>query len=187
MTGSSLHHRIKAVVGQRSFREVADLTSTHPETVRRYVQGQAPSVEFLTALCEKMKVNSSWLLTGQGPMHQVEVRTHVLREANASELLAAVAHTLELLVERVGRLESFVQTLEARVRAQQASATTGSLESVSSHGQRPTLPVSAGHGSQGGNLAAGHTAGQSWAGAIAEVVTKRPGPDAGGTAATPRS
>ncbi|HLP85791.1 MAG TPA: hypothetical protein VK157_15680 [Phycisphaerales bacterium] len=171
MEGQSLHQRIKAVVGQRSFREVAELTQTHPETVRRYVQGQSPSVEFLTALCQRMKINSTWLLTGYGPMHEVDVRNFALREANPSELLAAVAHSLELLTERVIRLETFVQTLEARVRSQAVAAPT--IES-----RPPSGPVH-------GNSTAVPTS-PNWSAAIAEVVTKRPGPDAGGTPPAPR-
>jgi hypothetical protein len=182
MEGQSLHQRIKAVVGQRSFREVAELTETHPETVRRYVQGQAPSVEFLTALCQKMKINSTWLLTGHGPMHEVDVRSFALREANPGELLAAVAHTLEILTDRVIRLEAFVQTLEARVRAQ-ASASAAAIES------RPhAAPSGPASGSPHGNSTAVSTpVNPSWSSAIAEVVTKRSGPDAGGTPATPRT
>ncbi len=175
MEGQSLHHRIKAVVGQRSFREVADLTQTHPETVRRYVQGQAPSVEFLTALCQKMKINSSWLLTGQGPMHEVDVRNFALREANPSELLAAVAQSLELLTDRVIRLEAFVQTLEARVRAQSAlqSQPAPSIESrPRTYGKATVLPPSFS---------------TAWPDAVVEVIPKRPGADAGGTAPAPRS
>jgi transcriptional regulator with XRE-family HTH domain len=172
MEGQSLHHRIKAVVGQRSFREVAELTQTHPETVRRYVQGQSPSVEFLTALCQKMKINSTWLLTGQGPMHEVDVRNFALREANPSELLAAVAHSLELLTDRVIRLEVFVQTLEARLRAQSGVSNVTIESRPSTHGNATALPT---------------PLSVAWPAAIAEVVTKRPGPDAGGTAAAPRT
>ena len=186
MEGQSLHQRIKAVVGQRSFREVAELTETHPETVRRYVQGQSPSVEFLTALCQKMKINSTWLLTGHGPMHEVDVRSFALREANPGELLAAVAHTLEILTDRVIRLEAFVQTLEARVRAQ-ASASAAAIESRP-HGTTTVRGSGLASGSPHGNSTAVSTpVNPSWSSAIAEVVTKRSGPDAGGTAATPRS
>jgi hypothetical protein len=174
MEGQSLHQRIRAVVGQRSFREVADLTQTHPETVRRYVQGQAPSVEFLTALCQKMKINSTWLLTGHGPMHETDVRSFALREANPSELLAAVAQSLELLTDRVIRLEAFVQTLEARLRAQSHPPSSAALtieSRTSPHAKATALPTSVS---------------AAWPEAIAEVVTRRSSADAGGTAATPR-
>ena len=48
---SPLHERLLAAVGDRTYRRVGEITSTHPETVRRYLQGQAPSVEFVMSLC----------------------------------------------------------------------------------------------------------------------------------------
>lgn len=174
MEGPSLHQRIRAVVGRRSFREVADLTQTHPETVRRYVQGQSPSVEFLTALCQKMKINSTWLLTGHGPMHETDVRSFALREANPSELLAAVAQSLELLTDRVVRLEAFVQTLETRLRAQSnpPSSVASTIESRPiAHAHPTALPT---------------PPAAAWPQAIAEVISQRSNADAGGTPATPR-
>lgn len=117
MALSPLHRRLKAAIGERTFREVGDLTNTNHETVRRYVQGQSPSVEFLSALCEALKINGAWLLMGQGPMHAGDARGHALQEANPHELLAAVADTLERLNDRVTRIELFVQTIETRLRA----------------------------------------------------------------------
>lgn len=113
----TLHERMTAAAGRLSFRELGDLTGTHPETVRRYMQGQAPSVEFLTRLCAERAISATWLLTGRGPMHQNDVRSEALREADTSELLGAMAESLEALLARVERLELFVHTLEARVRA----------------------------------------------------------------------
>lgn len=80
------------------------------------MQGQAPSVEFLTSLCDGLGLNATWLLTGRGPMRATEVKSHVLKEANAAELLSAMANTLSSLIERVDRLEVFVQSMETRLR-----------------------------------------------------------------------
>lgn len=112
-----LHERLQAVAGNLTYRNLAELTKTHPETVRRYMQGHAPSVEFLAAICTSMGISAEWLLTGRGPMRVTELRQHALKEANPAELLTAVANTLQQLQERVERLEIFVQTLEARMRA----------------------------------------------------------------------
>lgn len=73
-------------------------------------------MEFLGALCEAMSINADWLLTGRGPQRADQVRVHALRHANPTELHAAMASTMSVLVERVDRLESYCQTLEARVR-----------------------------------------------------------------------
>lgn len=117
MHDSLLHQRLKAAAGRRSFRELGTLTSTHPETVRRYMQGHAPSVEFVATLAAALKLNGEWLLTGRGPMLAQDIKDHALRDANPGELLAAVAATLEKLTERVERIEVFLQTLELRLRA----------------------------------------------------------------------
>ncbi len=54
---------------------VAELTRHHPETVRRYLSGQSPSVEFVAALCVALRVNAQWMLTGRGPMLSDDIRT----------------------------------------------------------------------------------------------------------------
>lgn len=100
-----------------TYRALGDATQQHPETVRRYMQGQSPSVEFLSALCFRFDINAQWLLTGQGPVRHTEARAHALREANPAELLAAVAAALERLTDRVDRIDLFIQTLETRLRA----------------------------------------------------------------------
>lgn len=117
-----LHERLQAVAGQMTFRQLGELTQTHPETVRRYMQGQAPSVEFLAAICVHLGVSGEWILTGRGPMRATDMKAHALKQANAAELLNAMATTLERLHERVERLELFVNTMEARLRAQGGAA-----------------------------------------------------------------
>lgn len=110
-----------------TFRALAEATQQHPETVRRYLHGQAPSAEFLSSLCFKFDVNAQWLLTGQGPVRHTETRAHALREANPAELLAAIAAALERLTDRIDRVELFVQTLETRLRGRPANAAEGEL------------------------------------------------------------
>lgn len=153
---SPLHHRLRQAVGARSYREIGDMTKVHPETVRRYMTGQVPSTEFLVQLAEAVSVNVGWLLTGDGPMYRKDVKLHALRDANPTELLHAVAQTLEALIERVDRLERFVMTIDARSRQ---TAPTGSAAPAamlegrpnpqalaaginSGSGERTALPVS---------------------------------------------
>lgn len=105
MDGSDLHARMKEAVGSRSYRAIADLTATHAETVRRYLQGQSPSVEFLGALCIALDISAHWMITGQGPKLRSEARAHALREASMADLLAAVAAAFDSLADRTGRIE----------------------------------------------------------------------------------
>ena len=122
---SGLHERLESATKGRTYRALGDATGIHPETVRRYMQGQAPSVEFVTALCAALELNAQWLLTGEGPMHAHEARRHALREADPGELLGAVASTLEALRERMNRVEVYVQTLESRLRGESDGAYAG--------------------------------------------------------------
>lgn len=117
---SPLHERLVAAVGERTNRRIGELTNTHHETVRRYLQGQSPSVEFVMSLCSALSISGQWLLTGEGPMKASDARQHALQQANPGELLAAIAGTLDVLTDRLGRLELFVQGLEVRVRARSA-------------------------------------------------------------------
>lgn len=89
---SDLHERLSAAIGKTTFRRLGELTETHPETVRRYMQGQSPSAPFLAHVCAAFGICGEWLLTGKGPMKTTEMRSHALKEADASELLGAIAN-----------------------------------------------------------------------------------------------
>lgn len=57
---------MREVVGRATYKEIARVTSTHPETVRRYFLGGRPSVAFLGAFCAAYRVSADWLLDGMG-------------------------------------------------------------------------------------------------------------------------
>lgn len=120
-THSDFHSRLNQAAGTCSYRKLGKLTETHPETVRRYMQGQAPSATFLTNMCRVLGISGEWLLTGRGPMKCTELRSHALSQADPSELMTAVANTLTDLCDRMDRIERFVQTLETRVRGVQSA------------------------------------------------------------------
>jgi hypothetical protein len=170
---SGLHDRLREIAGDRTYRAIGELTRQNSETVRRYMQGQAPSVEFLAAICAAMGVSADWMITGRGPMFVGEAKSHALREANAAELLSAVATTLESLGNRLDRLEVFVQTLEARVRGgngtpYNARSAEGSAPAESRSEDEHTEPKPRGNAGD-----------QSRAAAVADALTKRPPPAAG--------
>lgn len=110
------HARLNKAAGEVSYRKLGRLTDTHPETVRRYMQGQAPSATFMTNLCQVMGISGEWLLTGKGPMKCAQMRSHALSQADPSELMTAVANTLTDLCDRMDRLERYVQGLESQIR-----------------------------------------------------------------------
>lgn len=117
MSTSDLHDRLLAAAGKLTYRKLAEMTQSHPETVRRYMQGQAPSADFLSRFCAALGINGNWLLTGYGPMRIEEVQSHALREAAPTDLMGAISKQLATLIERVERLEIYTQGLDTRLRA----------------------------------------------------------------------
>ena len=74
-----------------SYRELGRRTDTHPETVRRYMQGQSPSAVFLSNLTRSLGISGDWLLTGHGPMKCSQIKSNALSQADPAELLRVVA------------------------------------------------------------------------------------------------
>lgn len=142
VNANGLHDRLNAAVGDRTYRHIGEMTQTHPETVRRYMQGQSPSVEFVAALATALGLSGDWLLTGRGPMKQEDARTNQLHESSAGELLGAVAGNLERLIERVERLEQYTQILETRLRGSLQNADHRAADHRASviH-EQPSAPV----------------------------------------------
>lgn len=120
-----MHRRLETALEGKTYRWISRATGIHPETVRRYMQGQSPSVEFVSSVCSQLHINPQWLLTGEGPMRGDDVRAHHLAEADPAELLAAIAATLDRLSERVDRLELFVQQLETQLSSAGPGASPG--------------------------------------------------------------
>ncbi len=114
-TLSPFHQRLTEAAGKISYRQLGKITETHPETVRRYMQGQTPSATYIQSFCDALQISSDWLLTGEGPKNRGEIRTHALKNADASELLVAIADTLAAMNSRVEMMEQFMQSIENRL------------------------------------------------------------------------
>lgn len=63
---TTLHDRMRMVVGNRTYAAVARATGCNDETVRRYLSGGRVSVDFIIALAECYGVSADWLLLGRG-------------------------------------------------------------------------------------------------------------------------
>lgn len=179
MSTSELHERLGVVAGDRTYRVLGEMTKQNAETVRRYMQGQAPSVDFLTELCRALELNAHWLLTGDGPMRAGDARRHALREAKPQELLAAIANSLEHLTGRVDRIETYVQMLEAHVRGARDRGAPHRSEGTP-HGEQSTAQPADGAPAPGPARAADR-AGER-ARRIADAIPERPREDDGGAA-----
>ena len=180
MDENGLHDRLRSAAGERTYRQLAKVTDTHAESVRRYMQGQAPSVEFLTNFCASMEINGSGLLTGQGPMHDHEVQPHALRTAETPDLLRALSDTVSVLIGRVDRLERLVQTTEIKLRAAESAAAEGSRAGY----ERDAEPVS--DAAAGGDFGGARGA-QASADRIGSAVSERAPTDADGDDAASES
>lgn len=107
---STLHDRLAQSSHGLSFRRIAKLTGVHPETARRYMQGQSPSVEFLTSYCEQLGVSTEWLLRGNGPSRVDQLQAHALSSTRPAELMQALGGAMERIMARLDRLEGIAQT-----------------------------------------------------------------------------
>jgi transcriptional regulator with XRE-family HTH domain len=74
---NSLHDRLLQIAGHLTFAQLGGITGSHPETVRRFMRGQTPKPEFLTALCTELGINGDWLLAGRGQVQAARPRVKI--------------------------------------------------------------------------------------------------------------
>lgn len=87
----AVRRRMHEVVACMPYRSIGEMTSTHPETVRRYLLSGRPSVEFLGAVCEAFEVCAEWMLFGRGPRLRTAAAREHLEQATAPELVREAA------------------------------------------------------------------------------------------------
>lgn len=124
------------------------MTSTNHETVRRYLSGHNPSVEFLHALCRGLSLNADWLITGEGPMMASDLPEHAVNAADTPTLLTAVGAVMQKLDDRIDQLEQLTRSLDARLRAREGSQGgegLAELKPLSESTDGGGSPVLAGH------------------------------------------
>lgn len=52
-------------MGDLSVRKFAETLGCPPTTVQQYLKGRIPPADFIVLVCERFKVDSWWLLTGE--------------------------------------------------------------------------------------------------------------------------
>jgi len=144
--GAELHTRLNKAAAGRSYRHISDLTGIHAETVRRYMQGQAPSAEFLSRFCEALELNADWLLIGRGPMGATFLPTASTGNDTTGESVHSIAASLERVTQRLERLEETIGQLESKLRGACAFMLSGDDHKQVTHAQsmiEPKPPASA--------------------------------------------
>ncbi|MEQ8843824.1 MAG: helix-turn-helix transcriptional regulator [Phycisphaerales bacterium] len=171
--GERLHDRLLHAAGDRTLRRIGQMTNTHPETVRRYLSGHAPSVDFVSRFAQALGLNLNWILTGRGPMHIAQIKPQALKDANATDLLTNVALAIERLEIKVERLERYTQGLEIMIRDRgRPAAEVQHKPGSGAEREQPAPEERPGHESED------HAAAHQRAGFIADALTQRPRPDA---------
>ncbi len=105
------HDRLLLAAGDLSFRQLGEITETHPETVRRYMNGHAPSTAFLSKLCLNLGISGEWLLAGKNPMKTRDIPLHTLQHASAEQLMLAISELLVDLSSRLTKNEELTQSM----------------------------------------------------------------------------
>jgi hypothetical protein len=90
----TINDRLLAAAGRFSYREIGDMTGIHPETVRRYMNGDPPSAEFLATFCAGMGISVDWMLFGQGSMSSASAIRQSLALVSEGALFAGLAATI---------------------------------------------------------------------------------------------
>ncbi len=67
-SGDPVSRRLNLAVSGLSIAAVSRATRYHPETVRRYLRGQQPSVEFVGRFAQHFGISLEWLILGVGVM-----------------------------------------------------------------------------------------------------------------------
>jgi len=107
---NQFHDRLKIAMGDLTLRRLGEITDTHPETVRRYMNGHTPSTVFIANLCSNLGISGEWLLSGKDPMMAKDVPLHAIKNADPDQLMLAVSELVLNLVERVERTEQLMQS-----------------------------------------------------------------------------
>jgi len=102
----ALTTRIRMVLSGYTFASVGRKTGFSAESVRRYMLGDRPPVNFLFAICQHYDVSADWLLCGLGAPSRGDIVGQLTLRATASELCAAAERQMESTKQSLTELNS---------------------------------------------------------------------------------
>lgn len=90
--------RLRSAMEGFTCRQIGEAAGCHPESARRWLTTETrPPLWFIVGLCESLRLNPHWVLTGLGSTHQDSARVEALSKASPRLLLQRLA---EILAER---------------------------------------------------------------------------------------
>lgn len=94
---AALQSRLRTATVDLSFRQIAEAVGCHPESARRWLTSEnRPPLWFIVSLCDSLRLNPHWAMTGLGAMHRDEARAQDLNAASPRLLLERLSELLEM-------------------------------------------------------------------------------------------
>ncbi|MBL0927834.1 MAG: helix-turn-helix domain-containing protein [Phycisphaerales bacterium] len=95
VSSTAISRRLLQALGTRSARDIALLTGFSAETIRRYLSGRSPSLQFVVALATRSDISLGWLLLGRLPQRRSQATAHAISQASFTELFKVLIERLE--------------------------------------------------------------------------------------------
>lgn len=92
---AALVARLEQARSGLSFRELAEMTGTNQESIRRYHRFGHPSFEYVLRFCVALEISPNWLMLGKGAAPASDPLNRLLVEATAPELLHALGNVFQ--------------------------------------------------------------------------------------------
>lgn len=105
MDDPELTMRIRMATRGHTGRQVAAIVGMNHETVRRYLKGANPSIEFIKQVCVHYGVLADWLVLGDGPRTREDLKDELLEGLDSERFAEAWA-------ERFTRFENRLVAIE---------------------------------------------------------------------------
>lgn len=88
--------------------EIAEMTSISSESVHRYLNGSAPSIEFITRLAVHTGTSLQWLLLGEGPQYACTLEEWYVARSSTAALTHELERRITALLDKLERIDRFI-------------------------------------------------------------------------------
>lgn len=91
MVSGGVNSRLRQALQGYSYRAIGEATGLNAKSVRRYLNRDTPSAEFLAKVRSAFGLSTDWALTGAGPSKLGDEAESAILQASGPEPLAALA------------------------------------------------------------------------------------------------